>query len=308
MGHLTLNRVAWPIIEYMESFRAFDLGSDPTCDVISLETNRRVSAVLHCEDTVRLLLLNGGCEPEQLHVDVVVPAVKEPLCFGSHTVEPGKFTIVELTRPTRSVRMRVRVIGAPRPIVLDERPRSFGSLRVTVARLAAAAVLALGFGSLAIGPNAPPRVAHHAAPKPQRVAIKPAHPKPLAPARIVKAAPPAVPALPVVTANMAPRRPSTAPPAVAVSTPWQAENGQPVAISFKSNGQQVHIVAKIGPRTIEDRIIGASRGKLLVKPPRSSEIRVLTINAYAQTGRMTSIRRAIVILLPEIPEGPVTNL
>jgi hypothetical protein len=294
-------------IESMDSFRAFELGSDPSSDVISLETNRRVSAALHCDDTVRLLLLNGGCEPEHLHVDVVVPAVREPLCFGSHTVEPGKFTVIELARPTRSVRMRVRVIGGPRPIVLDERRRPYESARATVGRLAAAAVLALGFGSLAMVPGAPPRLAaRHVAPNPPRIAAKRALPKPRRPARVAKA--PVVQTAPVITANLPPARPSIAPPAVAVSTPWQAENGQPVTVSFDSNGQQVHIVAKIGPRTIEDRIIGASRGKLLVKPPRSSKIRVLTINAYAQTDGVTSTRHAIVILLPQIPERPVTNL
>jgi hypothetical protein len=289
----------------MDAFRAFDLATDPSADILSLETNRRVSAVLHCDENPQLLLLNGGSELEHLHVDVVVPAVRQPLCFGSHSIEPGKFAVIRLKRPTRSVRLRIRVIGGPRPIVLDERP---GRPHIQVARLATAAALALGFGSLLLLSSGPNRIAQRPSSAHPRVAAG-AHPAPKHPVHVAKTprvAPFATP--PVQTANIPPR-PAIPPPVVAVWTPGRhVVNGQPMTILFNSNGQQVHIVAKIGPRTIADRIIGASRGQLVLRPPRSSDIRVLTINASAQTDGVSSSRHAIVILLPEIPQAPLTNL
>jgi hypothetical protein len=291
----------------MDAARVFDLRSDPSCDVISLETNRRVSAVLHCEEIPQLLLLNGGAESEQLHVDVVVPAVREPLCFGSHRVEAGKFAVVDLTRPTRAAKLRVRIIGGPKPIVLDE-PAS--PLRFPVARLASAAAFVVAVGSLLLLPSLTGRVAPKPeTPPPKTVAasLPHAHPKPRHRTIVAAATAPAT-QLAVQPALMAPRT-TARPPLVAVSTPAQhVVNGEPIAISFKTNGQQVRIVAKIGPRTIEDRIIGASRGKLLLEPPPSSDIRVLTISAMAQNDGVRTSRRAIVILLPDIPTPAVTNL
>ena len=289
----------------MDASRVFDLRSDPSCDVISLETNRRVSAVLHCDEIPQLLLLNGGSESEQLHVDVIIPAVREPLCFGSHEVEPGKYVIVDLPRATRSVRMRVRVIGGPSPMALDEPPAPF---RIPVARLASAAALAIGFGSLVLLPGVLPPAKKTALPTPTPVAIAAPRPhlkhrpRPVAATKApVIASAPVQPPIVVQRAEPA--------PVVAVSTPsLHIVNGDPIAISFDSNGAQVHIVSKIGPRTIDDRIIGASHGKLLLKPPRSSSVRVLTINASVRNDGAMSSRRAIVILLPDIPTPPVTNL
>jgi hypothetical protein len=293
----------------MDSIRVFDLRSDPSADVLSLETNRRVTAVLHSDEVTQLLLLNGGSEVEHLHVDVVVPAVREPLCFGSHSVEPGRFVVVDVARPTRSVRLRVRVIGGPQPIVIEERA---SKLYVPLARLATAAALAIGFGSLLLLSNGPQRIAKQPPPPTSAPAVaKAPHSARKQPhvAKIPVPAPVVAASMPAETANEPPR-PIVRPPVVAVSTlQGHVVNGQPITIAFNSTGQQVHIVAKIGPRTIEDRIIGASRGKLVFQPPPSSDIRVLTINASAENKGVTSSRHAIVILLPEIPQAPpITNL
>jgi hypothetical protein len=307
----------------MSSLRVFDFGSDPHVDVLSLEMNRRVSAVLHGGEPPALLLLNGGSEVELLHVDVVVPAVREPLCFGSYAVDPGKYVIVELLRPTRSVRLRVRVMGGPQPIVLDERPNR---VRSSVMRLAAAAAFVIGFGSLLLMPHAGHRYAAATLPPTSgapavavRAAPKPAHPPaiqhhkapprlalaPKAPVHREPAAPVRVP-VPVAKA----RRATEPPPVVAVSTPPRAFNGQTFAIAFRTNGRQVHIIAKIGPRTIADRIIGASRGSLFVSAPPSADVRVLTVYASAENDGGTASRGTMVILLPQIPPSPqtVTNL
>lgn len=290
------------------NFRVFNLQSDPSRDVISLETNRRVSAVLHCNEGCDLLLLNGGSEPEHLHVDVVVPAVREPHCFGSYTIEPGKFVIVPLERPSRSVHLRVRIVGGPEPIVLGERP---GAFSVPVSRLATAAAILLGLSALLTLPyDREVAVRPHAVPS-YRVAAAP-HAKPRTP-RVAHVAPrPIHHAPPLRTAIYTPPRPAVPPPIVAVSTPAHVFKNQPVGVAFRTTGEQVRIVAKIGPRTVADRIIGASQGKIFLQGlPPSRDVRVLTISTYASGDHRTSSRIAIVILLPDsapTPLPPATNL
>jgi hypothetical protein len=251
------------------------------------------------------LLLNGGSENEQLHVDVVVPSVREPRCLGSHSVDAGKFVVLDIERPTRSVPLRVRIVGGPQPIVLDERR---APLRIPVGRLAAAAALAIGLGSLLTIPgglrsSVVPRAAiHHLAALPHvrpRIAL---HPRALHP-RIAAAPAPAAPAIVL--------EPSVPPPTVAVSAASHVFRGQPIDVSFRTTGAQVHIIAQIGPRRIADRIIAASNGTVQFKAPPSADVRVLTIAAEAQKDDRSSRRLVIVILLPDAPPKPippVTNL
>jgi hypothetical protein len=281
----------------MRESRVFDFNSDPSHDVICLETNRRVTAVLHCGDPSQLLLLNGGSEIEQLHADVVVPAIREPLCLGSHSVEPGKFVVVDVARPSRSVPLCVRIVGGPKPMTLKERP---APLRISVARLATAAALVAGFGTLLTLQNGPHPNAPH------RIAVPRVAAKPHAHHRVALRPPPKTVAVPAPRIAVAPP-----PPTILVSTPAHVYRGQPIDVAFRTSGEQVRIVAQIGPRKIADRIIGASYGKLMVRPPPSSDIRVLTIEAQAQKDAQTSSRMVIVILLPDAaprPIPPVTNL
>jgi hypothetical protein len=281
-----------------------DLRSEVSRDVISLETGRRVSAALHMgSEGVELFLLNGGSEVEYLHVDVLVPGIREPLCCGSFGIEAGRHHILDLERPTRSAPLRVRILGGSEPIVLEQPDRRLVT-RSSLALCAVAAALVIGLAPQLPAPRpvsvarAPvvsplqPRVHGHSV-------IKPGVVRPSPVAHVVAKLPPVRPATPSEAASVrvaaAPRMDSLRAPSVITGT-------QQIPVTFRGTGQQVRIVAKIGPRTLETRIIGASRGKIiLASPPPSPLTRILTVEAWAQSNGRSASRVAMVVLLPPNP-------
>ena len=284
-----------------------DLRSEVSRDVISLETGRRVSAALHIGgESVQLFLLNGGSELEYLHVDVLVPGIREPLCCGSFGIEAGKHHILDLERPTRSAPLRVRVLGGPQPIVLEQADRRLLT-RSSLALSAVAAALVIGLApqlpalrpaSVARAPVVSPlQQRAHSRPISTHVAhavtkVQPSHPVARSEAALAR----------IAAASIVPEQPGHAPRLDLLRAPSVVTGAQPISVTFRGVAQQVRIVAKIGPRTLETRIIGASRGKiLLASPPPSPLTRILTVEAWAQSNGRSASREAMVVLLPPNP-------
>lgn len=295
-----------------------DFHSDAAQDVISLETNRRVTAALQCaERTARLLLLNGSSETEQLHVDLVVPAA-EPVCRGSFALEPGKHLIIDLARPSAEAPFRVHVLGGPEPMFLEERlpaVRRGPAIFVLGSILAGAIALAGTIAHfthdrtvptpVAVAPRAHVAIAHAPAPHARAARTVVAH------AALAPRTPPAhrVPVPPAPQARVAshPPRPAARIPRprfIALGAPRVAFAGEAIPVAFRTDGSQVRIVAKIGPRTVEERIIGASHGKLVLDPlPASARTRILTVDAWGQNGDRSASRNATVVLIPTQAPG-----
>lgn len=284
-----------------------DLHSEVSRDLISPETGRRVSAALHLGgDGVQLFLLNGGTEPEYLHVDVLVPGIREPLCCGSFGIEAGKHHIVEVERPTRSAPLRVRILGGPEPIVLEQPDRRlvtgpgllFGALAAAFAILIAPQppsyrpATVANLAPLPAAHGRPHGPEHHAPRRPPHHAAVALHRPRLAPVVAILRPPARLRPAPV---RPSPRLDSLRAPAVITGT-------QPIPVTFRAVAQQVRIVAKIGPKTLETRIVAANRGRiLLASPPRSPLTRILTVEAWAQSGGRSASREAMIVLLPLMP-------
>jgi hypothetical protein len=83
-----------------------------------------------------------------------------------------------------------------------------------------------------------------------------------------------------------------------LKVPATAKSGDFIPVSFGAVARQVKIVASIGPTVVSRTIIGAQRGVIAIRSPRSDlDSRVMTVRAYAQDGNRTSTLQAMVILV-----------
>jgi hypothetical protein len=273
-----------------------------------------------------LLILNGGSRAEELVVVTTVDAAIRTERRSSYCIDSG--TSMQLfvpLEPTESAAdITLRIIGGHGEMILAppyrKAIRRFVGARAWSTVLAATLLLLLAGGRLdstAVVASADPEPAPADAPLirpnvslrvaarlPNVVASRAVAPHLEQPVASHLAHVPTHRALSTVVAMAAlpakhvelPRTP--APLMTDLKVPATAKSGDFIPVSFGAVARQVKIVASIGPTVVSKTIIGAQRGVIAIRSPRSDlDSRVMTVRAYAQDGNRTSTLQAMVILV-----------
>ncbi len=293
-----------------------------TSEIVDLQNERRLSAVLDFTSAGgELLILNGGSRAQELVVIIetglpLVSEVRSAYCVDSGTSLQLFIPVEPLITPD-AITLRIvgdhgeMVLGPPRKRV----PRSFGLKRAAVGLLAATLSLLFAAGrvdSPSLRASADPEPASVEAPL-VRPALSLHVPALLprvdrAPIRHVTIAArsartsdrhlPAAVALATVPTVKAIQPETPAPMMTDLRVPTTAKSGDFIPVSFGAVARQVKIVASIGPTIVSKTIIGAQRGVIAIRSPKSDlDSRVMTVRAYAQDGKRSSTLQAMVILV-----------
>ena len=295
-----------------------------TSEIVDLQNERRLSAVLDFTSAGgELLILNGGSRAEEL---VVIIETGNPLCSevrSAYCIDSG--TSLQLFVPVEPLvtpdAITLRIVGGHGEMLLapprKRAPRPIGIKRTAVGLLVATLSLLFAAGrvdSPSLRASADPEPASLEAPlvRPAlslRVpALLPrvdrASPLPhvALSARLLHSAERRLSAPLTMVAGPAiskPMRPETPAPIMTdLRVPTTAKSGDFIPVSFGAVARQVKIVASIGPTIVSKTIIGAQRGVIAIRSPKSDlDSRVMTVRAYAQDGKRSSTLQAMVVLI-----------